>query len=306
MQTKDEILAEKEVYWNSVLFFAAFFTFCSKNGIPCFIEPKFKGNDGNPKYPDFAIFKKKVLKIILEHKGSLPKDLDKIYKIVSETKEKYEILEVNSHKISSRVVLLFPKSCEEIIDQIDNKKIDLEIIVFNLRDEENISFVWFFKKPIRDSLLDQIVSTKIPCNEDDFSKYKFIRKDPHPIYTAWILKNLIFPCFKTPYNYGKEKFRIQLKNIYEQAESFFPPWIGTDIKQITSRRINKALDFLKFVKFIDLDIQSKEVIFYNNRGTRTGDILEYFAKKWLIYTKKSKKGDKKPKKGQRDLSSWQK
>jgi len=307
MQTKEEILAEKEVYWNSVLFFAAFFTFCNQNNISCLVEPKLKDKDGNPKFPDFAFFEKKVLKVVLEHKGSLPKDAEKVNKIISETKEKYEILEINSHKFIPRVVLFFPKSCEETINKIDKTNVNLEIIIFNLRDEESITFIWFIKKPVKEPMLEKIVGSRIPCNEDDFSKYKFIRKDPHPIYTAWILKNIIFPYFKTPYSYGKEKIRIRLENIYKQAESLFPPWVQEDIKQVTFGRINKALDFLKFIKFIDLDPIRKEVIFYNNKGAKVGDLLDYFAKKWVLYSKKKNKSVKKKlEKGQKDLSEWQK
>ncbi len=132
MQTKDQILAEKEVYWNSVLFFAAFFGFCKREEILCLVEAKFIGQNGHPKYPDFSIFDKEILKLVFEHKGSIQKDLEQVYSLITNTKEKYDILKKNSKEFRPRIIMFFPKSCEETINKLDkNKKLADIIFQFN-------------------------------------------------------------------------------------------------------------------------------------------------------------------------------
>lgn len=280
MVSKEEILQEKELYWKSVLFFAAFSKHLQKKGVSHKIEHKVMGMDGNPKYPDFLLFEEGNVIGILEHKASLPVKEDFAIKTVDETNSKYSKIKYDEKEFQPPLILLCPKTCEEVIEKIKkNNSTGVLISTFNL-DEENCVLNFSLNGEAYPEHIRSILSEEIPCRNDDFSKYKFIRKEPHPVYTAWIIWSIVLSRFKDPYTIKKDSIKVRYENLVDEASTLFPSWIE-DVEQITKARINKALIFLNKIGFVNWKSGESEIEFLHNRGSRVGEIFDYFAKNWI-------------------------
>ena len=46
-------------------------------------------------------------------------------------------------------------------------------------------------------------------------------------------------------------------------------------------RVNEALIFLNKISFVNWSIGGSEIEFFHTKGSRVGDIFDYFAKMWV-------------------------
>lgn len=300
--SKEDILKDKELYWNSVLFFAAFSTYLDDKKIDHKIEHEVIGEDKNPKYPDFILFKNKQINGIIEHKSSFPVKQEFALKIIEETYNKYHKIFYNDAGYNPPIVILCPKTCEEVIRKIKKLiKKDILICVFDL-DKEDCKVFFSLSKQNYPNHIKELLSEEIPCRMDDFSKFRFIKKEPHTVYTAWNLWCIVLNYFKNPYTIKKDSMKVSYNNLVEQASTLFPPWIENK-NQITRKRINGALIFLNKIGFINWKMGETEIEFFHNKGSKIGgDIFEYFAKKWVEIIKL--KPEKKKINGQKGLKEF--
>ncbi|MFQ5911442.1 MAG: hypothetical protein ACE5IJ_12100, partial [Thermoplasmata archaeon] len=116
------------------------------------------------------------------------------------------------------------------------------------------------------------------------SRHKFVRGDPPTIYTAFEVW-LMLPTFQNIRTAHEPSFIVNRQALLERARVFYPPWIRNNM-QINANRVNHALSFLNEIDFVDWEPGEDEIVVYSTRGTRSGDLLEYFAERWTALLKK--------------------
>jgi DNA-binding MarR family transcriptional regulator len=285
------IIKEQKNYVNTIYFFAAFSKYLKKHGIKHELEFDIADTKGNKKTPDFVIFDDTNITSIKEHKASLPKNKDYFLRKVKEIKEKYSNVVHKGKNYQPNLIMFCPNTCIDVINECE-KDIEDEItlMVFDLNiEEEIISFVKIIGE-VKDSILKNVLNLKttIPLKRDDFSKYKFIRKEPHPTYSAWVLWNTVFSYFMNPFSLREDYYKIQYNNLLAEVNTLFPSWIG-DREQLSVRNINKALKFLDKINFINYKIGEKDITVFRRKGLRVTDLPEYFAKKYIKLEEKKLK-----------------
>lgn len=294
MITVEDIKREITLYSKTILFFACFYKHLKSRGIRVEVEQKLKN-----KIPDFIIYKKNDITTIIEHKASLPYNKEHALKTIREVYNKYS----NLSNINYDIAILCPVTVEKVLKEIKEDILDTIVLIFDLNQEEGKISISKFVGNINDIKLNEAIDIDISCNREDFSRFKFIRKPPpNPIYTAYFLWNVVFNAFKEPEYYTEESFEIKYENIVREANTFYPEWIKNK-SQVSKGEINKALDFLKKIGFIKWNREKEKITIFHKRGTRIGDIIEYFAKKYVKFKEKEvKKSKLKP--GQLSLDRW--
>lgn len=282
---KEDVLADCYLYGDTVTFFYVFQNALSDAGLKVEVEHDFDSPSGVKKSPDFAVLDEDTITDVLDHKASLPtpelavKDLNRLA-------EKYRELSHNGVPSSPRISVLYPVGKQGIIDKIskalpanltlcsfDQTTYDTEID-FKLHGQVNSS-------ELSDVLRGGAVSFEPSIVR---SSYKFIRADPPIPYTAFHLWG-VFPTFLDIKSSGQKSFVVDRDNLLQRMENFYPPWIRNN-KQVNSNRVANALRFLAQIKFVEWAPGDRDVLVYSTRGTRAGDLLQYFAEKWATAHKK--------------------
>jgi len=195
-----------------------------------------------------------------------------------------------------------PKSCEETVKKALKKyKGNAIIWIFNLNLDE--SFIEFepahgnIKNP---KLKDCLLNGQLPFDPTEFSKIKFLRDEPHPVYTTTI----VWPVLKMyPDALTTEEYvDVEYSKMLEDLKTFYPQWVQ-ESEQLTSNRLKHALDFLNKLGFTKKK-NNKVRIFYK-RGNKVDDLNKYFASKWK--ENKTKKDKNEPTPGvQSTINKWAK
>jgi DNA-binding PadR family transcriptional regulator len=121
------------------------------------------------------------------------------------------------------------------------------------------------------------------------STQKFLRHEPKAVsYIA----SVVWPSlWQLSMSVGSDDIRVSKRNLIKTMSGFYPPYLKSikgsqfDISQVTEGRINKALEFLEKINFIDLEYEGAEdnreeiVVTSRTKGRNIPDYSEYFKQK---------------------------
>lgn len=284
-QSVEDIKRECTLYFNSVIFFASLNKEIERLNLVSEVEHKVKHTNGIQKIPDFSIFDNNKDKIttILEHKASLPIDEKLVFKKIRKCYDSYSTILWRENIQNPDVVVLYPITCQDVIDEIEDEiDFDISLCSFDLNKEEGQLTFLRKRGEVTDPNIVSILNSDAPLDAkpENFSEYKFIRKNPPVIYTAFHLWNVIFRPF-IPLRFEGDFYTVSYDNIVRQANTFYPSWIGGDINQISRGRANKALAFLKKIGYIRWREKGQPIEVFPNKGARSGDLIHHFAEKWV-------------------------
>jgi len=170
---------------------------------------------------------------------------------------------------------------------------DLKLCYFDLSDTE----ITFQKKVEvnHQDLFHIIKLSPYPCMRKHFSKHKFIKAEPPVVYTAFEV-NLMLRTFLDVKTVMQDQFTVKRDDVLSIMNTYYPPWINENLKQMSSKRLNNALEFLDKIDMIDWKREKGEIIVNRGRGKRSGDILKNLAIKWCKLQEKEHKKRRKRKK----------
>lgn len=276
MEDGTRILQDSYDYSSTVGFFVVLSERLTEKGIGHEVEQDFLTPDGETRTPDFAILEGNEVLDVLEHKASVsgPKGaLDEAKSVAA----KYRLLIRSGVKSTPQVTFLYPIKKQEIMDEIEDDLPD-ELTLCSF-DQETSHTELRFKlkgavksKPLR-ALLQGDPITFNPSIS--FSKYKYIKAGPPVTYTAADIWTM-FPVFRSIQDVGHPSYEVNRDLLIERAKDFYPPWIRNN-NQITTGRVDTALEFLDAIDFIDWKPGRPRIIVYTNKGSRSGEVLAYFA-----------------------------
>ena len=242
--------------------------------------PKQKGT------PDITIYKESVTDII-EHKASLPNFEDFALKEINECFDKYQKVIFNDCECIPNVILLYPKKKQYMIEKIkEDIPKGLQLCFFDLSDKEI-----FFQKDAKVNHQDLGHLLKLspyPCMRHHFSKHKFIKAEPPVVYTAFEVTQIL-RTFLDVKTITQDQFLVNRADVLSHMNSFYPPWVSENLKQISSKRLNNALEFLDKIDMVDWEKNTGEITVYRGKGKRSGDIFKTYAEKWCKIKEKDEK-----------------
>ena len=293
--TKEAVLAECYQYSNTANLFYVLYQHLKAMGITAEIEHDFTTPSGGKRNPDFAILDGNTLTDVLEHKASLPTPQHALSE-VKRVAIKYKTLVYQGVVSTPKVILLYPREKQGVVDQID-KKIPPAVTLCSFDQASSDTKIWFkLQGPTNSNALKQVIGGQ-PLDYDPAlvrSTYKFIRADPPPTYTAFRVWG-IFPTFLDIKSSGARSYLVKRDALIQRMAVFHPPWIRNN-NQITSDRVGNALAFLARIDFVDWEPGERDIWVNASRGTRAGDLLQYFSEKWskLHQRKRRKRVGAKP------------
>ena len=190
--TVEDIIRENDLYMKSVIFFKVFSKEIS-NHCAINIEKTISTPKSSNQRPDFIILSedKAMITTVIEHKSSITKEKEYVLRDILDIYNKYSQLLYNEKIQNPQVVYVYPKTCRKVINEIKDK-IELNICLWefdlNLNDGK-LTFSQVLNN-IFDNRLKYLLGKNFFINFDlagTYSRYKFIRKDPHPTYTSFSL-----------------------------------------------------------------------------------------------------------------------
>ncbi len=278
MEDGARILQDCYDYHFTVGFFVVLTEKLTDLGIRHEVERDFLTSDGETKTPDFVVFDGDEMTDVLEHKASLsgPKGaLDEAKSIAA----KYKLLMHEREKSAPQVTLLYPIKKQETMDEVADELPDgLTLCSFD-QETSHTELRFKLKGPVRSKPLRLLLQgDPIVFNPSiSLSKYKYIKAGPPVTYTAADVWTLL-PIFRGIQDVGRPSFEVDRGLLIERAKSFYPPWIR-DNNQVTTARVDDALEFLDLIDFIDWKPGRSKIIIYTNKGSRSGEVLAYFAER---------------------------
>ncbi len=297
----EDIIKSERDYLDTVYVFLSLSESFKNHGIKHEIEHDIVDCSEKKVRPDFLLFSNGKVTDVLEHKSSLNVSYGK--KELQEIEKKYKCLKINDEKCHPEIIGLIPFQLLRILEEIrDKENIRIFLAGFAVNhDVQKITFETSYS--LSNDHLREILTKITPFKHAEYSMYRFIRAEPkYETYTAFVVWTIL-QAFNDPYTSREKYFEVSFDNVSERAMSFFPSWIRNN-KQLANERIRRGLEFLKKINFIDWEGGKSIIKVYYTRGTRVGDLREYFAKKYVALQKKGK-GRRKAKSGENmSLDKW--
>lgn len=291
----EDIIKSERDYLNTVYLFLSLSDALRDHEIRHEIEHGVKDCSGKKVRPDFLLFSNGEITDVLEHKSSLNLLYGK--KVLRDIEDKYSCLEMNDERFNPEIICLVPLSILKILEEIrDDEDIKIYLTGFVINyDVQKITFETH--DDFSNNCLREILSSIIPFKHAEYSRYRFIRAEPkYETYTAFEVWTIL-QSFNDPYISRDRYFEVSFDNVSARALDFFPNWIRNN-KQLANERIRRGLEFLKKIDFIEWEGGTSVIKVYYTRGTKVGDLREYFAKKYVALQRKKKGRRKKPKEGE--------
>lgn len=130
---------------------------------------------------------------------------------------------------------------------------------------------------IRDGELNAVLQDrlKVPHDRQRTPMYKFIRAEPPVPYTATVLWRILM-VFHKPF---QSQYMVKYSTVREECQTLFTPWLSKDKEQLTPGRLNKALDLLQYLGWVQWNKSAGEIMVFPTRGTRVADLADYFCER---------------------------
>jgi len=287
----DKILKDCDDYTDSVTFFSVFKDEMDKAKLSCEVEHDFKisGSKRENRNPDFAIMKGNDIIDVIEHKASISSPQNALEEFTDAEKQ-YRILDYNGVVSKPSITVLYPEWSRIHVDKVRDKvPSDVSLCAFDQTSADDVITFKLEGDGCCDDVKEILDGNSIRFKATAYSKYKFIRRDPPIPYTAFQIWGLLYG-FLDSKSSDKVEIPVSYKELCRRAEYFFPPWIRNN-HQVKSNRMMSALKFLQTTKFVKI-AGDDTIVRYSNRGTKSGDLQAYFAKKYAEKIMKIKDADK--------------
>lgn len=284
----ERLKQECHVYQDTVTFISVMYEFGVNNSILLEIEKDYLGLDGNPKTPDISLVEVGSVIDVIEHKGAMSENPQAAYDEVMGVASKYSQLECEGRVSSPRVALLYPSCSDSVVREIrPGLPENLTLCCFDQSSSDNeISFSIVGKS--KSKLVDEIV-TRAPIKYNPStirSTYKFIKASPPLIYTAYQIRSQFY-IYRDIKSTGEDEYQVSRSKLLRDAQTFYPPWIRNNL-QLNSSRVDAALEFLDEIDFVSWSGED-DICVYPSKGSRSGDQIDYFAKRLAAIRMKERK-----------------
>jgi hypothetical protein len=303
MSPEDEV-RDCQRYSDTVALFYILKDALDKAGAKVEVEQDRKTPVGQVRCPDFLVVDHGDIIDVLEHKGSLTDPAHTLEEF-NDVAKKYAEFDTSNGISRPQVTLLYPARQRSVVDrirtQVDSK---LTLCAFD-QTSSDTSLSFKLEGKVTSTVLDGVLRGPPIIYEPAIvrSTYKFIRSDPPTAYIASEVWR-VFPGMRNVKEADQTTHEVARSVLLTRMKDFYPPWIrGND--QVNSARIDRALTFLHLAKFIDWSPGSNKIRVNSSRGTRSGDLLETFAR---LYVKmNARRGKKVPRgipRGQKTLDQF--
>lgn len=277
----EKLKAECTLYHDTVTFFSVVNEFSKKNGIPIDIERDFLSPDGSKKLPpDFSLVQGDSVVDVIEHKGALSANPQAAYDELMEVATKYAQLQHNGILSTPEITVLYPVCSETTVRQIQpTLPANIALCSFDQCSSDDEIGIAALTQP-RSKLVNDIIA-KAPIKYDPAttrSKYRYIKASPPLIYTAYQVRSQFY-IYRDVKSARRDEYSVSRQKLLDDAQTFYPPWIRNNL-QLNSSRTDSALTFLDSIGFISWSGED-EIIVYPKKGSRSGDQLDYFARKFV-------------------------
>jgi hypothetical protein len=286
-------------YLDSVTFFSVLSESLFERGIKVEIEHDFNvtGKTNSPVNPDFAIIENNGIIDILEHKASMSSPRNALSEI-RKAHSNYSRLDYNGSPCTPKITILYPLNDKDVIDEIRGETPpEISLCSFDSKSDDGIITFNLEGDICCKKAKELINGNSIRFRATKYSNYKYIRHNAPTVYNAIIVWGLLY-SFLDVRSARTNQQEVSRKVLIERGENYYQPWIRNN-KQIRTDRINDGLQFLAKIKFIKV-IDGDTILVLLNRGTKAGDLTDYFIRKYVEdklqqtqrKSKRYKKGEK--------------
>lgn len=270
---KNEIESEINAYIHSLTLLSSLREYFKSRGIECHIEPKIKKKIGDPSTPDLLLHANNFL--IVDHKYTQSIDQRTLSNKISEMK-KYDTSfflpsDASGTEVETKpeVVMLTPEKSIPILKTLSNCPVTWGYIL-----EENIELRQSIGS-VKDSKILSLFTPTLSCSlSAEIAKYKFIISHPPTPYTAVHVYSFLWNLIQ-PTQFFAPEFEVKYDDILTVFNSFFPPWLRPEIRQMSVTRLEEALDLLQKVGWIRWYRQENLILVDRTKGRLIPDISSY-------------------------------
>lgn len=286
---KNEIESEINAYIHSLTLLSSLREYFKSRGIDCHIEPKIKKKSGDPSAPDLLLHANNFL--IVDHKYTQSTDQRTLSNKISEMK-KYDAFfllfdDGSQTEVETKpeVVMLTPEKNIPIFKTLSNCPITWGYVL-----EENIELRQSIGS-VKDSRVLSLFTPTLSCPlSTEIAKYKFIISHPPTPYTAVQVYSFLWTLIQPTQLFAPE-FEVKYDDILTVFNSFFPPWLRPEIRQMSVKRLEEAIDLLQKVGWIRWYKQENLILVDKTKGRLIPDISAYLIDNFvkIEHAKKVKK-----------------
>jgi hypothetical protein len=309
-RVKKEIEGEVNGYVDAITLFSSLREYFQDKNIECQIEPKIKKKSGGYKTPDLLV--KSDNFVIIDHKFTSSTDKENLMSKIDEMETYNKIfLFVDSgleKEVQPEVIMLTPEKATALFNSLLNCPITWGYVI-----EEQVE-VKQSVRSVRDKNLLSCFNPSLLCSRSgELAKYKFILSHPPIPYTSCHVFTILWNLMQPTQLLTKE-FDVKYSDILGIFNTFFPPWLRPEIKQMTITRLDEALTFLQDIGWIKWLQTDGLIIVDKSKGRMISDVFSYFMDKFVEmehqkkvheYEKKLKKSiEKKKGTSQKEISSY--
>jgi hypothetical protein len=270
---KNEVESEVNAYIHSLTLLSSLREYFQSKGIECHIEPKIRKKNGDYNTPDLLLHSNNFL--IVDHKYTESIDQRTLSNKINDMK-KYDKLfllpdDESQTEVETKpeVVMLAPAKSTPIFKTLSNCPITWGYVL-----EENIELRQSIGS-VKDTKILSLFTPTISCPlSTEIAKYKFIISHPPTPYTAVHVYSFLWNLIQ-PTQFFAPEFEVKYDDVLTVFNSFFPPWLRPEIRQMSVKRLEEALDLLQKVGWIRWYKQEGLILVDRTKGRLIPDISSY-------------------------------
>lgn len=282
-EIQEEVKNEVAEYENQREVCLSFREYFSKmDGIKVWAEPVLKLPDGKFKTPDLLLAKNEW--VILDYKEITSRAKTTLNSHLSDVAQYRQQFTLGKVNFEPDIGLICPLNIAPAFKELVNTA-----PVLGCRLGKNIRL-----RRVAGDFRSHEISNLFPSETSfplatQLSMQKFLRHDPKAIaYTAEIVRTVLWQLNQT---LGSDDIVATRKQLIDAMTTLYPPYLlshkgdGFDIYQVTSGRVNQALEFLDKIDFVTIkkaprERENEDVISTSRRkAPQVTNFIEYFIKK---------------------------
>jgi hypothetical protein len=276
---KNEVESEVNAYIHSLTLLSSLREYFQGKGIECHIEPKIKKKVGDPSTPDLLLCSQNF--IIVDHKFTDSSDQRTLSDKIEEMK-KYDHLFLLQDRVTQTEV-----ECKPEVVMLTSEK-----NVSSFKTFSSCPITWGYVLDDEITLKQSIGSVKDPkvlslfnptitCNlSGEIAKYKFIISHAPLPYTAVQVYSMLWNLIQ-PNQFFSREFEVKYDHILIIFNSYFPPWLRPEVRQMTVKRLDESLDFLQKVGWIRWYRNERTLSVDRTKGRLIPDLSAYLIDNYV-------------------------
>jgi len=257
-----------------------------KESLRVYVERDLKSTSGGKKRPDLLV-RAGTDFLIIDHKYITSQDKRTLESALAEIDEYDDDFLFDGVSFRAQLAMLCRLPTAELYKRlgVQTKHVILGYIV-----EREITFRQLAGS-IHSSAICKLYTPDLvfPVDENVW-KYKFIRQEAPLPYTAQCVYAILFSLRA---EYFQEEFEVRYGVVLDQFNTLFPPWIRSDVKQLTPGRLNDVLRFLRRIGWIDWEEGSEQIVVDATKGKRMPDLLTFFIDQYAMFERRKRRARRK-------------